>query len=225
MLNEKGAFVSSSYDCSDEAITAFVDRYAHAAGNVIVIDAPLVCVNESGQRACETRVGRLYGKYHASCHSSNIGNKAGQRGPRLVEQMKSRLPISVRDDARQAASGLWPVVETYPHPGHVELFQLDRILKYKKKSVDQKRRGLASYADKLMELENYKPPLQVDTISMFDSDASHMRGNALKEHEDLLDALFCAYVALHLWHYRNDSSKWHVIRAKDSPDYITVPLR
>jgi predicted RNase H-like nuclease len=46
----------------------------------------------------------------------------------------------------------------------------------------------------------------------------------MKRQEDLLDALFCAYTALHLWHYREDGSKWRVVKEQHSPDFITVPV-
>lgn len=225
VLDESGAFVSSDYVGSDEDIVAFVDKHAHPAGNVIVVDAPLICINESGQRPCETRVGQLYGKYHANCHTSNTRNKAGQRGPKLLNEMKSLLPVSVKHDARSATSILWPMIETYPHPGHIELFGLDLILKYKKGRVNEKRDGLARYVTELKKLENREPSLRVDTIAaLFDSDTDQMRGKTLKRHEDLLDTLFCAYVALHLWHHRRRNFKWRVVKVGDNPDFITIPL-
>ena len=46
---------------------------SHAGENTIVaIDAPLIILNETGQRACETAVGKRYGNRHASCHTSNM---------------------------------------------------------------------------------------------------------------------------------------------------------
>ncbi len=45
----------------------------HSGENTIVaIDAPSIILNETGQRACETAVGKRYGNRHASCHTSNM---------------------------------------------------------------------------------------------------------------------------------------------------------
>jgi predicted RNase H-like nuclease len=225
VLDETGVFVGSGYGMSNEDIVAFVNKHAHPTGNVLVVDAPLICIDESGQRPCETRVGQLYGRHHASCHSSNTKNRAGQRGPKLLREMEQLLPIHVKHDARDAAFNLWPVMETYPHPGHIELFELDRILKYKKGRVGEKRSGLTKYVTELKKLENREPALQADTIAVLsDPDIDQIRGNALKLYEDMLDAVFCAYVALHLWRHREASAKWRVVEAEDNPDYITVPL-
>ena len=225
MLDEKGWFVNSDYLKSDQDIADFVAKEAHTSGNVIVIDAPLICVNNTGQRPCETLVGKCYGRFDASCHSSNTSNLAGQRGQLLVNRLRVSLPIIVQHDARHISKNEWPVVETYPHPGHIELFGLSRILKYKKGRVDAKREGLRQYVTHLHTLGDRIPPLQIETVPFLYRDISTLKGNALKKQEDLLDALFCAYTALHLWRYREDPSRWRVIRENNCPDFITIPLR
>lgn len=53
-------------------VADFVSANA-TANTVVAIDAPLVILNEAGQRACETAVGRRYGSRDASCHTSNLG--------------------------------------------------------------------------------------------------------------------------------------------------------
>ena len=115
VLDERGASVESSYLYSDQSIVDFVAQCADTIGNVLVIDAPLVCTNETGQRTSEKLIGRHYGRFHASCHSSNTKNMAGQRGPRLLAELRGKLPIFVRYDARAASSGMWPVIEKRTH--------------------------------------------------------------------------------------------------------------
>lgn len=224
VIDGNGEFIGKGCAHSNQDIGAFIAHHAHPDGSIIVADAPLICTNESGQRPCEKRVGQLYGKYDASCHSSNTRNKAGQRGPKLVDELSDTLPVFIQQDARNVAPDLWPVIETYPHPAHVELFQLQRILKYKKGTVKEKRHGLARYTTKLKELENREPALQPRSISLLDADVDQLKGHALKQHEDLLDALFCAYTAFHLWHHRDDESRWRVIKQHESLDFITIPL-
>jgi len=224
VLDQSGAFVQSDYLYSDQDIVDFVAQQAHPAGNVIVVDAPLVCVNATGQRPCETLVGQLYGRFHASCHSSNTRNRAGQRGSGLVAMLTDKCPIAVQQDARQASGNLWPVIETYPHPAHIEMFRLQRIIKYKKGPIANKRVELVRYTGLLRGLANQEPALQTRTIPLFASNIAQLKGSAYKQHEDLLDALFCAYTALYLWHHRHNKARWHVIAQSDSPDFITIPL-
>ncbi len=224
VLDEHGASAESAYLYSDQSIADFVAQRADTNGNVLVIDAPLICINETGQRTSEKLVSKHYGRFHASCHSSNTKNMAGQRAPRLLAELRGKLPIFVRHDARGASSDMWPVIETYPHPGHIEMFSLPGILKYKKGTADEKRAGLARYMSLLERLQDREPALQVRTVSLLDTDVVHLRGAAMKRQEDLLDALFCAYTALYLWHHREDGSKWRVVKEQHSPDFITVPI-
>ena len=149
---------------------------------------------------------------------------AGQRGPKLVDLLRNELPVSIQHDASQTSAEAWPVIETYPHPGHIELFGLSRILKYKKGRVGEKREGLRQYVTLLKGLLDWDPPIKVETVPFLNSDPEHQRGKALKRQEDLLDSLFCAYTAAHLWHHREDRSWWRVVKAAASPDFITVPL-
>lgn len=117
------------------------------------------------------------------------------------------------------------MIETYPHPAHIELFGLTRILKYKKGRVEEKRKGLRQYIDLLRSLADQTPSLQAETVPFLTDDVEQLRGKKLKEREDLLDSLFCAYTAAYLWHHRQDQSRWRVVKAADSPDFITIPVR
>src|SRR5881392_2715928 len=47
-------------------------RVNSATESVVAVDAPLIIINRSGQRTCETLVGRRYGRRDASCHTSNL---------------------------------------------------------------------------------------------------------------------------------------------------------
>lgn len=225
VLDKKGAFRQPAYLRSDADIVNFVARAADPGGNVIVIDAPLICRNKEGQRPCEKEIGKRYGKYWASCHSSNLGLPAGRRGPRLVAALERRCPYaSVRRNAQHASARLWPVIETYPHPGHIELFRLERILRYKKGRVEDKKREMTRYMGLLKGLSRQVPPLRADTVSMLGEDVTRLKGRpAYKRQEDLLDTLFCAYTALYLWHHRSDPSRWLTVPESGDADFITIP--
>ena len=56
---------------NNEAVLALIRRYV-TTHVVVAVDAPLVISNMTGQRTCETAVGRRYGSRDASCHTSNL---------------------------------------------------------------------------------------------------------------------------------------------------------
>lgn len=53
-----------------EAVKQFIARH-ETATTIVAVDAPLIIGNPTGQRPCETALGRRYGAREASCHTSN----------------------------------------------------------------------------------------------------------------------------------------------------------
>ncbi len=86
----------------------------------------------------------------------------------------------------------------YPHPAHIVLFGLDWIVKYKKGAVEAKREGQRLFTRYLSELlPKAEPSLNVPCFA----DPSELRGQALKDNEDRLDALLCCYLAAYYWYW------------------------
>lgn len=56
---------------STTSVLEFVRTHT-AEESVVAVDAPLIITNVSGQRPCETLVGKRYGARDASCHTSNL---------------------------------------------------------------------------------------------------------------------------------------------------------
>src|SRR5487761_1773397 len=55
--------------------------------SVAAIDASLIVKNDTGQRPCETLIGREFGRFGASCHSTNRNRPYWDGGVRLVSQL------------------------------------------------------------------------------------------------------------------------------------------
>lgn len=118
---------------------------------------------------------------------------------RLVKQMRftEAAPIPRKTEDRI-------VCEIYPHPAQVSLFNLEKTLKYK-------ARGGRSYEIRWAEMERYqhylrglrkaKPKLKRTKKLLTQVDVRTLRGKKLKEYEDTLDAIFCAYVANYCWRH------------------------
>ena len=171
----------------------------------VAIDAPLVVRNETGQRPVDRLVTRQYGRFHAGAHSASLKQlKHDVRAATLAGLLASGGVCQLDEVGLPPKEGGSWAFETYPHPAMIELFGLDRIIKYKKGRVDQKREGLRALAGTLADrLPRLDPPLATSDAlsSLLDCDPWGLRGRALKGLEDRLDALFCAYIAAHLWRW------------------------
>lgn len=171
---------------------------------VVAIDAPLIIRNDSGQRPCETEVSRRFGKFHASAHSSNLKRYPDPAPCRLAAMLEQRGFLHGAPNEPRLG-GRW-FFEVYPHPAQVVLFGLDRILKYKQgkgRTRETRLAELARLRQFLAGLRDGVPALWPGAAgeALLNEPLSGLRGRALKDHEDALDAWFCAYLALYGWYW------------------------
>ena len=177
----------------------------------VAIDAPLVVRNEEGQRPVDLLVTRQYGRFHAGAYPANrrlLGHDI--RAAQLVGLLE---PQGVRqlDEVTlpPQAGGSW-AFETYPHPAMIELFGINRTIKYKKGPVLEKREGLRMLATSLAyHLPRLDPPLRRSEglSSLLNTPPAGLQGKALGAHEDRLDALLSAYIAAHLWRWGTERNR------------------
>ena len=128
----------------------------------------------------------------------------------LVELLAGEGLRVVSEPSRERrAGGRW-AMEVYPHPAMIELFGLKQILKYKRGRVAQRRRGQGELAARLRRhLPGLEPSLVVEgeLAEVLSRDLGELRGRALKSNEDVLDAVFCAYLAAHCWAWGGERSR------------------
>lgn len=175
-----------------DSILEFVASYPRAAG--IAIDAPLIVNNVSGQRACETALGRVYAARKAGCHAANLTLYPDPDSVRLADALLERGFVHL-GRPRQSR---WQI-ECYPHPALIEVFGLAQRHRYKKGRVADKRDGQIALGRLLRRL-SASPLLRLSVDDPISSclDADEIggkRGAALKRNEDAIDAIICAYVA------------------------------
>lgn len=212
-LDSSGEVVDARLLTTDDELLEWVAEMA-APDASVAVDAPLLVPNETGGRPCESEVGRAYGARKASPYSSSrshlLKNHGRIRGEDLVDRL-NRLgfgdPWSHQDRT---------VLEVYPHPALVEAFSLDERLLYKKGKVDVRRQGLRNLMALVGCLVNADPPLRGLTIEIDDA----VRGQRLKDIEDLLDAHVCAWLAA-LWQHHG-RSRMRLFGDADS-GHIAVP--
>jgi predicted RNase H-like nuclease len=119
-------------------------------------------------------------------------------------------------------SGDW-FFEVYPHPAQVVLFGRDRIIAYKKGAIAAKRHGLQELRQLIRNrmLGPDRPITSSDALEeLLTRDLEGLRGRSLKHYEDALDAVFCAYLAFHLWRWRWGQSE---LIGDHGTGYIVVP--
>ena len=183
-----------------EAVLDFV--LANSTEDTIVaIDAPLIIVNETGQRVCETEIGKRYGRNEASCHTSNLRLYKDANSVRLTTALLANGFDHVAVAKEEPVGRL--VAEVYPHAAMVELFKLEKIIKYKKGLVSAKRVGLEELRGRLAGLTKAEPRIIMSDIlnALLTISLEGLAGRALKNYEDILDALFCSYLAYYYWYW------------------------
>lgn len=159
----------------------------------LAVDAPLVLRNRDGMRPCEREISRRYGSRHASCHSTNLGKYPNPSSVQLAEWLE--LHGFVHVPARNQQNRL--MLEVYPHAAMVEMFTLTHTIKYKKGSVELRRKGLHTLQQYLGGMGRLSESLLRSSLAsqLLTKSPSSLRGLALKELEDSLDALVCALLA------------------------------
>jgi predicted RNase H-like nuclease len=164
---------------------------------MVAVDAPTIIPNETGMRLPDRLAHREFGKYHAGCYPANrnlpfaplllafseaLSTRGFDHAPTLQPQVLGRYQI-----------------ECFPHPAMVHLFQLPRILKYKKGRLAERQEELGRLRSHILHhLPEHTPSLRIRSQ---DLPEIPQRGPALKAVEDQLDSLICAYSAAHWWYW------------------------
>lgn len=184
---------------SDEEIIEEIDRASKGKPVFVAIDAPLVVPNRTGRRRAEELVGMLFRQFDAGAHPANrtrlkssCGRVRGEDIVRLLAEKKISHDPQCKPFERSRKC-----FEVYPHPAMVVIFGLKRILRYKakpKRSLEERHAAFKEYQRLLRNLPDLHLP--IDLVSQ---EVSLLNNTALKEYEDMLDGVFCGYIAYYAW--------------------------
>ncbi|MEM0981053.1 MAG: DUF429 domain-containing protein [Cyanobacteria bacterium P01_H01_bin.58] len=200
-----------------EAVLAWVDAQVPAdEPALIAVDAPTLIPNQTGMRLCDRLAHRYFGKYDAGCYPANQGRPFA---PALIE-----FGLALEARGFRHAPKIQPQVpgryqiELFPHPATVHFFKLDRILKYKKGRLGDRRIELEKLRQyQLSTFSHLTPALP---LAETDIPSLPTQGKALKIAEDQIDSLTCAYAGAHWWWWGLERN-W-VLGDRES-GYIVVP--
>ena len=175
----------------DDEVIETVQAHMPVVG--VSIDAPLIITNDSGQRPCEKQLSAEYGARHASCHASNLRLYPKASSVRLSKRLSGLGFVHL------GAAGSKFQIECYPHPAIIEIFDLKKRLPYKRGKVTEKQEGQIKLSKLIRDLERsplLKLKLKGEARKYTEEDRIRaLSGTALKENEDALDSIICAYIA------------------------------
>ncbi|MFT4250736.1 MAG: DUF429 domain-containing protein [Candidatus Woesearchaeota archaeon] len=188
---DNNKLVLSGVVSSDEEVIRCITSTVGSSPVMVAIDAPLLVPNESGSRLAEKELNNVFRKYEAGAHPANrswfLRSSGCVRGEELVVALEK---VGVVHDPLLSCKRC--CFEVYPHPAMIRLFDLEKTLKYK----PRKNRSYEERYEAFRRYQNHLSSLNVtNTSDLLSVDVSSLRGSALKEYEDVLDALLCAYIA------------------------------
>ena len=203
---------------STEEILDWIQSEAGTGNSVAAVDAPLVIHNPTGIRPAERDLNREFRRYHAGCHAANLGRPFAQNViefSRRLEALGFRHGAALTPRARLDESECRFQIEVHPHAASVSLFELPRIVKYKRGPRDARAKELRRFRSLLLSrLPRLDPPL-----APFRLPSIPRTGNT-KPVEDQIDAVLCAYIAYHWWHWGTERNTAY---GSEEDGYIVVP--
>lgn len=201
-------------------ILAWIDKFAPKNTKAIIaVDAPTIIPNTTGMRVPDKLAHKYFGRYHAGCYPANLNRPFAER--------TVAFGISLESKGFAHAPTIKPKkldryqIEVYPHPAIVNLFKLDRILKYKKGKLADRKEELEKLHRYIIEvLPTLEPALEINQLIAEFPPIQNMA--SLKAYEDKLDSVICAYVAAHWWYWGEEKN---LVLGDRSTGYIVVPSR
>ncbi|QLE52336.1 DUF429 domain-containing protein [Nostoc sp. C057] len=188
---------------------------------IIAVDAPTLIPNATGSRLPDKLSHKYFGKYHAGCYPANQNLPFADRTINFGLELESRGFAHAPTIEPQKLSRYQ--IEVFPHPAIVNLFNLERILKYKKGRLAERRLELIKLQNYLLDiLPSLSPPLRSLRLCGSFPLEIPTTGATLKATEDKLDSLICAYVAAYWWYW---GEQRNLVLGDRTTGYIIIPQR
>ena len=209
-------------DCKleTEDILHWIDNFTPlSTPAIIAVDAPTIIPNQTGTRLPDKLTHKYFGRYHAGCYPANLN--------RPFAQKTVGFGISLEAKGFHHAPTITPQkpgrfqIEVFPHPAIVNLFGLEKILKYKKgRLADRKLELMKLHKYIINILPTLEPALEICDNFLDTENIKSM--TALKTTEDKLDSLICAYIGAYWWYWGQTKN---MVLGDGTTGYIVVPNR
>jgi predicted RNase H-like nuclease len=199
---------------------------------IIAVDAPTIIPNPTGMREADKLTHKHFGRYHAGCYPANLSRPFAQKTVQFGLSLEARGFVHAPTiEAKKL--GRYQI-EVYPHPATINLFQLERIIKYKKGKLAERQLELMKLYQYIIDiLPTLKPSLNLANLANKNQRSSaFISGSKLPEIptstatikalEDQLDALLCAYIGAHWWYWGIERN---LVLGDRTTGYIVIPSR
>jgi predicted RNase H-like nuclease len=194
-------------------ILAWLAEQAGTGDAVVAVDAPTIIQNACGIRPAERSLNAEFRRFDAGCHAANLGRPFAANVLAFSSALESG-GFAFQPDMTPRQRGRFQI-EVHPHAASIRLFDLPRIVKYKRGRRAERGLELQRFRNlilrRLARVEPAVESLKLPEVPQV--------GN-LKPVEDQLDAVLCAYIAAHWWYWGRDGNT--VFGDRDS-GFIVVP--
>jgi predicted RNase H-like nuclease len=219
---------------SDQEIFKYAGLVDSGGAAVIAVDAPLIVTNTEGPRPVERRLTKIFGPFDAGPHSASLKNPAFRDTGRIQQFVGTlqRLGFEQRPKIRKQQPQR-VFVEVFPAPAQVILFPCMlhighthcRPPRYKHKGTRSRIETQCEweiYRARILSLRAKDPSLRFapGVKKELRIDIEDCMGSRYKGFDDLLDGIFCAYLAYYFWHWGEDRC---AVAGDLSTGYVTLP--
>jgi putative endonuclease len=185
-----------------KSIDEIVSEIQHYKNDKVYIglDAPLLVPNQTGNRECEKLFNKDFAKYKISMLPINRTLLTKYTPNIRSEELYKKLQV---DGFERNYNSDKVIFEVYPHSTIAMLFNNHQILPYKRKkgrNVEFIREQLGIYTKYLGKV--------VFPHKILKNDITLLKGQSLKDFEDKLDAITCAYT---IFFCQNNESRFYKV--------------
>jgi predicted RNase H-like nuclease len=184
---------------------------------LVAIDAPLIVNNPTGHRPCESALNRDFQRFDAGARPAYADK------PEFKDPRGARIATALGLDMDPTSTASRRAIEVYPHPATIVLFELKKILKYKRGPFEDRHRELLQLMTLIEELDGATPRLRANRsvawVTLRKRVEAATRPGQLDRDEDPVDAVVCAYVARYWYHRPEDVT----IYGDFATGYIVTP--
>ena len=189
-------------------------------GAVVAIDAPLTVRNTGKCRPVEQQLTDIFWPYDAGPFPANLSNPAFQPGARiarLLERLEGKSFVQRTSPVQRQEQRT--LIEVFPSPAQVILFPgQNRLQHLHCKGLRCKPKRDRPWAEVHSQWEIYRARLRSlqygNPAVKFAPEVNHQigieiiqyTGSKYKQFDDLLDGIFCAYLAYYFWYWGSDRS-------------------
>ena len=201
---------------------------------IIAVDAPTIIANLTGMREADKLTQKHFGRYHAGCYPANLSRPFAQKTVEFGLSLEARGFVHAPIIEAQKLGRYQ--IEVFPHPATINLFKLDRIIKYKKGKLAERQLELMKLCQYIVDiLPSLEPSLNLSCgtgilpvssgtgiLPVSGSNLPKIPTSVatLKALEDQLDALLCAYIGAHWWYWGIERN---LVFGHRTTGYIVIP--